>query len=221
MQEHAVQAFFRFKDDLLIIGHDRQLMMRYWRLFKQRAGYFNVLIEEVSDIGVDFLQVRVSRRGHRFEAHPKYKASKMGMPLEGESSHPRSIHRTWPITMIGGITTMSTRHEYAEIAKNTVIQRFRNFLAPDTLIAAMRNTPVWTIKARSIKDTDGDEAKIVWLPIPFHPIWKTEITRSLSKLNAKPAVQRMWGMAFGNTERVIIKVSWLNAMPSLQQILRI
>ena len=114
--------YSRFKDDgFIIIDGTREQRNSFWQKLNRIAGCFQIVFDSVSPHDAIFLDVRLhkglrwSRTGVLdFSLH--LKDSKQWTPLLPSSSHPFSVHLSWPIAQIRRIAKRFSDQKAGRIA---------------------------------------------------------------------------------------------------------
>ena len=146
MEAHNILAFFRFRDDVLLIASDknnRSLTRKYVKRYIELSDYFRVLCEEVSSTKITMLDIEVSIRGNKFITAPTWKPTSLGIPLCTSSAHPKKVHEGWPIALIRRLGPLSSNLQNALRAKKLLVERFCQHLASEQVIATMKSTDPW------------------------------------------------------------------------------
>ena len=98
-QHHCIDGFWRYKDDVLVLGSDPGLANEFLRRYISFAGYFKIVCENVDSNQCKFLEVIVKKGVCEFLTIPSYKNTNISKPLEMTSAHPPFVHKSWPIAL--------------------------------------------------------------------------------------------------------------------------
>ena len=82
MNAFSIDSYGRFKDDIIIVAKNRMLTKHFVWGMKHRSKYYKIKVEEISDITVKFLEVRIWKHGSRFVTGPEFKPTSLWQPLE-------------------------------------------------------------------------------------------------------------------------------------------
>ena len=86
----------RFKDDIIIVARNRALTKHFVWGMKRRNKYYKIEVGEISDVSVNFLEVRVWTAGSRFVTLTEFKPTSLWQPLGADSAHAPHCHMSWP-----------------------------------------------------------------------------------------------------------------------------
>ena len=92
----SIDLYGRFKDDIIIVAKNRALTKHFVWGMKHRSKYNKIKVEEISDMTVKFLEVRVWKHGSRFVTGPDFKPTSLWQPLGADSAHAPHCHMSWP-----------------------------------------------------------------------------------------------------------------------------
>ena len=95
--------------------------MTYLQELRRRAKFFHIIAECPSDSEVQFLEVKTWKSGRRHHTAPCPKPTRLGIPLDVTSAHPRLVHLCWPVGTISRVQGLTTHREHAEAAKVTLV----------------------------------------------------------------------------------------------------
>ena len=217
----GIQQYWRFRDDILIVGSNPTGSRQFFNSMKARAKYFALKVESVSRTDIRYLQltIGIDRKAHKFWCAPTYKESSLGMPLSHRSCQPMHVHMSWPAAQISGLGGLTTTAEGAEHAKSTFIEKFVSHYSSPAIVDIIRRTDPYkgSKTEKKNKDQDGGMSKL-WLVCGYHPSWRRAITSAVKDFEAQTWWQALWGEAFGSLYRKArIQVSWKNVLPNLAQ----
>ena len=91
----AIDLYGRFKDDIIIVARNQNLTEHFVWGMKHRSKYYKIKIEEISDISVKYLEVRVWEDGSRFVRGPEFKPTSLWQPLGTDGAH-APHYTSWP-----------------------------------------------------------------------------------------------------------------------------
>ena len=96
--DHGIDGYWRFRNDILILGNDMSRTREYFWKLRELAGFFRVQCESWSSNEIQFLEVIVRRdvNNNWYVTIPKYCGSSISKPLDPSSAHPVHVHRSWP-----------------------------------------------------------------------------------------------------------------------------
>ena len=132
----AIDLYGRFKDDI-IVARNRNLTKHFVWCMKHRSKYYKIKVEEISDMSVIFLEVRVWKDGSRFVTGPEFKPTSLWQPLGTDSVHAHRCHTSWPaarLTMSQALSESQSFH-FPEL-----INRFITHFAPESVIMNLKRT---------------------------------------------------------------------------------
>lgn len=216
MQEHGIKAYWRFRDDVLLIATEPSLTMQYVRHLMHLAGYFRVVCERVSRERIIFLDVEVWREGSNFHCAPAWKTSSLGIPICESSAHPRHVHVSWPTSLVKGLGIRSTRQQHADKAKLILLQRFKAHLASPTIINIVAGTPTWS-ESRPHSALNDQMCK--WLVLGYHPCLRSPLLNVFYKFVEDSYWSSLCRLAF-NKSPPKFRIAWRNDLPNLCTLVR-
>ena len=95
MEAHGIRHYVRFKDDLFVIATNRALTRKWYRgLCRAASTVFDLHVEEVSNIEVCMLSLRVRMEGAHLRVTPNPPPT--SSPLSITSAHRPPVHLSWP-----------------------------------------------------------------------------------------------------------------------------
>jgi len=151
LEAYGIAAFTRFRDDVLIVGTDAKRTREFLRVYKGKAKYFKIEIEEVSTVSVRYLQTLLEFADNgRITVSPAFKAEKLRtQPIDTTSAHPWSILSSWPRQMIIQSSSLGTFRADANMAKAILVERFKWFGFPASLVNDLEGIDPWTKKGQA------------------------------------------------------------------------
>eukprot|EP00933_Yihiella_yeosuensis_P044464 TRINITY_DN39620_c0_g1_i1.p1 TRINITY_DN39620_c0_g1~~TRINITY_DN39620_c0_g1_i1.p1 ORF type:complete len:635 (+),score=76.46 TRINITY_DN39620_c0_g1_i1:476-2380(+) len=215
MNFHGIQAYWRFRDDILIIATDPKLSLPYVTKFMSSAGYFKVLCERVSRTEVRFLDVRVWKQGVAFLSAPTWKPTSLGIPLCLSSAHPPHVHSSWPVGLIKRLGSLASRAADAENAKKILIARFKNHLASPAILHLLEATPTWGKPRRqhACQQMQHDQP-VQWLTLGYHPALRLPMHKALRRFLENVSMNSLYMFSFQSSAPVV-RISWRNHLPNM------
>ena len=163
-QEHQIQAYWRFKDDILILGTNKQLAERFVKRICTLAGFFKVTGDPWQLDEVQFLEVAVRKNlaGSVFTTCPKYRDSDISKPLGRSSAHPEHVHTSWPKVLSRRIANLTNCKRGRVKAMAELERRFvDNFADPSTI------HPVG--KTHGCISNSVEHRRPSWITFGYHP----------------------------------------------------
>ena len=134
----AIELYGRFKDDIIIVARNRNLTKHFVWGMKHRSKYYKIRVEEITDISVKFLEVRVWTDGSRFVTGGEFKPTSLWQPL-GTDSHALHCHTSWPAARLMSRALSENPFIFQE-AKQELINRFISHFAPESVIMNLKRT---------------------------------------------------------------------------------
>ena len=173
----VVVAYFRYKDDVLIILRGEQSERRsFIHKWIDRALPFVLQIESTSTKEVVMLDVRIfkgpiwSRSGH-LDTSIYTKPTSLSLPLSSSSSHPTHIHNNWPLARIQTFGSLCAGEEDFNSARNLWLSKIKKSSPRHPCVAAVLSTSFISSKRtlRPIARVGNPvEFKPAWMVLPFH-----------------------------------------------------
>ena len=137
-QEYGIVGYWRYRDDILIIGNDRQLTVKYCQTLRNKASLFKLECEGFFSSSVHFLEVRITKAPTSYEYGPEFKPTSLQIPLATDSAHPRHVHCSWPIGQLKRFERISSSRTKATEAKKIFMNRFIEYQANPHIMDLMK-----------------------------------------------------------------------------------
>lgn len=221
-EHYGIDAFFRFRDDVFILGCDEGKATEFIHQYSTRAQYFKTSLEDKSYECVRFLEVAVSKNlaTKRYDVTPTFKKTSLGRPLGADSAHPPAT-RQWPVARIDAYDKISSNPQLAMTAKELFINRFLNFYAPSYLVDRMRNATVTQGPRNQRQHTTNRNGNVIWLVLSYHPAWDgAGLKRALRDFQQDAANREILKRAFGTDDVPVVCVAWKNKLPTATLVVR-
>ena len=215
---YGIRDYMRYHDDILIPIQNCSLKIQeFVEKITKMADYYVLEVEEIGRC-VRYLDLSVKVMGSRILCAPTFKETSLLVPLSYSSMHPRQIHDFWPIACIKRMYSKSSVFQDAESAKETFIQRFVDFGAPEHLIRRMRMTTNAYMKKN---DKDNKEGDTIWLPLPYHWAWEKRIKSEVDNFCKSDSRMSLLNLSFSNSLRSVakpqVRICWKNSTPNLMK----
>ena len=193
-----IRAYFRFKDDILLVRGSFAKGEQFVRGLRRRADYFVVNVEEVGT-KVHFLDLYVDVAGGRPVTTLALKETTMVIPLAVQSCHPPACHWSWPAAVERRCRTLSRNSPALSVVLDEIRARFirssRPFSGPQ--VDSRRGTRV-----------PPDEA--CWIGLPYHPAVYHAVNSALHGFNVnwRPYIAANW-------KPITVRPAWTNVLRPL------
>ena len=217
MSDFGIQRFWRFKDDICFIASNRALTFRFVEKLRCLAYIFDFSVEAVSSKEITYLEVSVTMMGNRWHIVPHVKATNLGMPLSHESAHPVGVHVAWPLAQISRLAQLTNVRNSIAHVKSLLCTRFRRFLVEPKIIELVISQRTHARRHKTMKDRD---AKRIWCPIGYHPIWHKRFSAAIAKFNSDISMQTLLRASFEGEKGFKIAIAWKNILPVHEFIIR-
>ena len=154
----------------------RPSWLELWSDIRRRAApAYDLLVEEVSDTSVTFLQVNIKTdlASNRLICVPRWKAASLAMPLSRESSHPAGVLRSWPRAFAKGLMKISTRFRDGQQAVEICRDRLRQYDHQPDAEDLEGFCAEWLLhQGQQGRGRNGSSAaaRSFWLVMPWHPV---------------------------------------------------
>ena len=109
-----ISGVFRFKDDLMLfVDGPRWSIDALIRVMQVKSKFFKLKLESCCTNSARFLDLEISKGPHWrttgcLDYQVVVKQSHLGIVLDDSSSHPNSVHSTWPISIFNRIAFRSS-----------------------------------------------------------------------------------------------------------------
>ena len=212
--EFGVFYHARFRDDMLFLGCDATKLRLLNDKMNRLGDFFKLEIEDVSTVGLRYLDIFIRRDGSNLSCSPFFKDPCLQRRLSCESAHQRSTHTSWPQMMVNRLVSLSSTEEMRELVVKEMLTRLRadGCFVPQTKV--LRLSRVCTAKQPS------KPCRVLWLPMPFHPWWYRLLKRAVGRINNDPSLRNLFSAAFESELPFQLRVSWKNYLPANGSLLR-
>ena len=125
--KYRIKLFRRYRDDMLIIGENKDLAVEFVEEYKGRSKYFLVDIEEAAESELRVLDLNIIKTKGSYLVGVGFKSNfHSTAPLEPSSGHVPSVHISWPKARIRDIHKLSSNEELAMEAIKKFLSRFKS-----------------------------------------------------------------------------------------------
>lgn len=163
--------YSRFKDDLFSVfrGDKSQCLQWFHELEISCQSVFKLKLEEINESSVDFLDVTLFkgprwRRSSHLDVRPFFKPSQRGAILSSCSSHPYSVHKSWPLCRFLDYEALSSSPHYAIAAKRVFLNKMRRQDPSHPALPVLLAALVPSCHSRTVSSQLGS-----WIVLPYHP----------------------------------------------------
>jgi len=217
-EKYGIYLYGRFRDDCLLIMRDdedlKKELLRKLQSKANNAGY-KLKKEGENDKKMNFLDLTV------YCEYPKYwqtlklsytlytKETAQKVPLTPNSSHPKTVHRSWPMAEIMRYRKRCSGYFDFRRAKRRFLETlvYHNF--DNDLYEKVRNINPLIPKKRQ---ADSGKNKLYWI-LPYHPaLERSGLRRLIDHVIEKWTINEM--------DHVQICIAWKNSMTNLTSMLR-
>ena len=121
-REFSLEAYWRFKDDGFLVFGDipRSKIDEFFSRLQVFSREFIIEVERVSRVSVPMLDLEISKASGLHNSRLSYslftKPTSVWKPLSVLSSHPASVHCSWPLSQVRRINQRFSSTKDAEIA---------------------------------------------------------------------------------------------------------
>ena len=125
--KYMIWAYMRYMDDIWIAARTGQCWREFVAMLQARAAPFILEVDEISDHGVQMLDIWVSkgegfRRTRRLDTVVRPTPTSIGIPLNPTSLHPGGVHSGWPRSLLSRFRSLSSDRRACE----EVVTGFKN-----------------------------------------------------------------------------------------------
>jgi hypothetical protein len=216
---HGLVAYYRFKDDILMIGNNRRRMRAMYKQMEARSKFYVLYVEGVSKTEARMLDTLLSYDGNKIESCVAYKDTATDTTLSTGSAHHSQVHMMWPQAYMTRIFNLTTGQGKAAVEMGNFLKRLqRNFSAPEVINAAI-------MKGRSLlrgdpKKERNQSERRAWLVLPYHPSYAHALNEAVTNSNTS-STRGLWMRGYQNTQNAPppprVTVGWCNKHPTLEQ----
>ena len=212
----GVFGYFRYVDNLLFFVEDLDRDVPRVLDYLGRHLSYPFKVEEFSSHSLKFLDLMLSKSvagGLEFEPH----VANNGRVLDPGSSHPISVHASWPLAMLRRYARLASRSEIYDTAREKFFHKLIwNGYPPDIVktLSELSSDYFSSVLSTSSR-AHGPKSDVVWLVVPFHPFCHGPLRRAVRKLNDR-VHQQMLGTVFQN-DGLRLRLSYRLNGPGLGQ----
>jgi hypothetical protein len=222
LQQYDIFAYYRFKDDILIIAKSRAGVRAFVLELMRKSKYYAIKVESVSGTSCKMLDLRIWW-DTAFYTKVEIKDTAMGMPLSHESNHAPSIHFNWPKAYIQRLYSLCTTPSDKKAAIETFLARLSSHYAHPRILSSLKSFSDSLFRGAISKKPKESIENSCWLVIPYHPIFAQCVKEELKTRNVRRD-KFVWYHAFSDVHPVPrepdIMISWTNKEPTIETWLR-
>ena len=211
LEEWNVVAWFRFKDDILIVSDGdvpiddvmASMANSCWKITRDEL--------DVNTRLVSYLDVTIANPGPIVKVWPAYKETALLRRLGLESAHAPFVHRSWIRAMFRRVEKRCLNVDvsmHVDILSNRLIAGG----VPAKVVEKMAESRASVPLRHNLVDRD---VKVVWLPLPYHPLWANLLSAGLKAANRASDLRALLFQACQAWSNFIIKPAWSNSLPNL------
>ena len=180
LKPFTIDLYGRFKDDIISVARNRALTKHY-----------KIKVEEISDIPVKFLEVRVWKDGSRFVTSPEFKPTKSVATIGSRQRSFSSLrHTSWSAARLTRSRALSGNPSIFQKANQELIGGFISHFAPESVITNLKRTDGLAAVRR------GTERDGMWLVVGFHTVICRTMRRAIASFQASKEMQECYEWAF-------------------------
>ena len=215
--EYGISLFLRYIDNLLffVVGNPQPLINKL-----KSFGCYKTKLEEVSQDGVDFLDLRLFK-GPGFELSGRFDYKPIlrnkGRMLSPFSDHPLEVLQSWPRAYMQRLYERSSRIAYFLEARQHFINKLIScgFSREYTNWLCMHCNYIRPHDSSSRRPFVATKTNVVWLVLPFHPVFgKAGLKAHIRQFCEQILYKDLLHDAFESVDIPQIRVAWkLHSMP--------
>jgi hypothetical protein len=216
---HGLVAYYRFKDDILMIGDNRMRIRALYKQMEERSKFYVLYTEGVSKSHARMLDTLLTYDGNKIESSVAYKDTATDTTLSTGSAHHTQVHMMWPQAYVTRIFNLTTNQDKAAMEMSKFLKRLqRNFSAPEVINATIVKSRA-LLRGESRKARDLSERK-AWLVLPYHPSYAHALNEAVANSNTS-STRGLWMRAYQDAQNAPspprVTVGWCNKHPTLEQ----
>jgi hypothetical protein len=200
LARYDIYAYYRFKDDILIIAKTRTGARAFVVELMKNSKYYAIKVEAVSSTSCKMLDLRIWWDGF-FHTKVEVKDTAMGMPLSHESNHPSTIHYNWPKAYIQRLFSLCTKHTDKRGAIDQFLLRLASHHTHSRILSSLRIYADQLLSNSLPKKVKSPISDLSWLVLPYHPAFSRYIREELSIRNSRRD-KHVWRHAFSDTSPI-------------------
>ena len=184
----SIKVFFWFKDDLLLfVDGPRWSLDALLRVMQVKSSFFRLSLDSCSQDSARFLDLEISkgctwrttgRLDYKVVVKDTHTHTHLGIVLDDSSTHPNSVHKTWPVSISNRIAFRSSTSSACESSQNSFVAKFDRDCPDHAVLPALKSLQLFQ---RPLVRYGGEPLPKCnsWIIVPFHPVWHA------AKLGAK------------------------------------
>ena len=184
-----ISGVFRFKDDLMLfVDGPRWSIDALIRVMQVKSKFFKLKLESCCMNSARFLDLEISN-GPRWRTtgcldyQVVVKQSHLGIVLDDSSSHPNSVHSTWPISIFTRIACRSSSLAVCKVSQDSFVAKFDRDCPDHVVRPALKSLQLFRRPLVSIAAVKRPKCSS-WIVIPFHQAWhKAKLGSKLCRIH--------------------------------------
>ena len=210
LQQHEIEGYWRFKDDILILATNHNKAVNFVRRILDLAGFFKVKCDNWTPGEVQFLEVTIYKDlvASKFVTRPKQRESDISKPLDPSSAHPAHVHSSWPKALTRRIAKLENSNEGVGEALHELERRFaENFADPSVIQMVERKV--------DDKQHAPDSGRPTWITFSYHPALWRALKRGVKKC-IDGHFSRVYAWCFQHPPQ--FRIAWSNRLRNIASI---
>ena len=180
-------------------------------LVRRCSPVFDLDLVEASSTSVEMLACTVEVRRGELVLLPKKKPLKA--PLDPCSAHPRSVHLSWPISVMRNLRSLCSDPRDVEGALEFFLEKFRRSAFPISAIQLLerkaREICTGVSPSRPLPRIKND----FWMVVRFHPLLVRDLQRAVHIFSTDPFWSAVWKDLWDNSAPEI-RIAWQSSLPT-------
>jgi len=215
----SLVGYYRFKDDILAIYSARSEFQNFFQALRQRALPFKLKCEQVSSVGIDFLEAHIYKSGidgcGKIASRPRIRDTGLSANLLAASSnHHSRIPRAWPRCLLARRAQLCTEKTHFEEEKQRLISRLKVIDTPFFIIEGIEAAEFVQIlhKPRKSDCPVGTSIRTLRLILPYTKALELCFLSQQFHSFCQPWLREL---EYVFQRPVQIQIGWKNCLPNV------
>ena len=217
----GIQRYLRYRDDMLIVGDDVNLMREFFEHIKRLVrGIYVVELSEASKSCISFLDVVVYKevRGSTTKVGWRlfFKPTSQHLPLASDSGHAPTIHRSWPKAEICRLSRRSTSESAFVSAREKLCSKWQASFLNSEIVSVAHSINFSAARGRK-PVTRAGPVRSIWLVIPYVPCYFSNVLFERIDFLNKRWHENMSAIVGSSC---VLRIAWKNSSRNILDLLR-
>jgi hypothetical protein len=161
-------------------------------------------------------------RVRRFDYRPFLKPASLRRVLAVGTAHPPHVHISWPVQYLRRLRARSSSLDLYREAALEASFRLREFgFDGEHVLLIQQIADLPTVHRSCYATVLEPKDRIVWIRIPYHPLWFAPINRAFVQLTNDVDTNHLLTLAYGRQQCFVFRAAWmLSSLPLAANVAR-